>query len=170
MYKRQAVVVALLLAPAAGGEPPARRWLAFIELATMRCPRYTLAPFADLAGFCGARAALAARLADPSAPVPPHTGEYRAALETLTDLTRAAAVGPPAQVFVRGSMVVDFFRNRPWPPALAGWPATYPDSLLDALGYGDGEAAAGRRAPAGSASSARGYLTSTSSSSGPPGV
>ena len=103
------------LAPAAGGEPPARRWLAFIELATMRCPRFTLAPFADLAGFCGARAALAARLTDPSAPVPPHTGEYRAALETLTDLTRAAAVGPPAQVFVRGSMVVDFFRNRPWP-------------------------------------------------------
>ena len=50
------------LAPAVGGEPPARRWLAFIELATMRCPRFTLAPFADLAGFCGARAALATRV------------------------------------------------------------------------------------------------------------
>jgi hypothetical protein len=50
----------------------------------MRCPRYTLAPFADLAGFCGVRAPLEARLADPAAPVPPHTGEYRAALETLT--------------------------------------------------------------------------------------
>ena len=39
-----------------GGEPPARRWLAGIELATMRCPRYTLSPFADLVGFCGVRA------------------------------------------------------------------------------------------------------------------
>ena len=94
-------------------------------------PALTLAPFADLAGFCGVRAPLEARLADPAAPVPPHTGEYRAALETLTDLTRTAVVGPPAPVFARGSMVVDFFRNRPWPPALAGWPAAYPDSLLD---------------------------------------
>ena len=115
----------------AGGEPPARRWLAGTELATMRCPRYTLAPFADFAGLCGIRAPLEARLADPAVPVPPHTGEYRAALETLTDLTRTAAVGPPAPVFARGSTVVDFFRNRPWPPALAGWPAAYPDSLLD---------------------------------------
>ena len=118
------------LAPV-GGDPPARRWLAGIELATMRCPRYTLASFADLAGFCGVRAPLEARLADPAAPVPPHTGEYRAALETLTDLTRTATVDPPAPMFARGSMVVDFFRNRPWPPALAGWPAAYPDSLLD---------------------------------------
>ena len=118
------------LAPV-GGEPPARRWLAGIELATMRCSRLTLAPFADLAGFCGVRAPLEARLADPAAPVPPHTGEYRAALETLTDLTRTAVVGPPAPVFARGSMIVDFFRNRLWPPALAGWPTAYPDSLLD---------------------------------------
>ena len=53
----------LSLAPA-GGKPPARRWLAGIELAMMRCPRYTLSPFADLAGFCGIRAPLEARLAD----------------------------------------------------------------------------------------------------------
>ena len=120
----------LNLAPV-GGEPPARRWLAGIELATMRCPRYTLPPFADLAGFCGVRASLEARLTDPAASVPPLTGEYRAAVETLTDLTRSTGVGPPAPLFARGSTVVDFFRNRPWPPSLAGWPAAYPDSLLD---------------------------------------
>ena len=120
----------LNLAPV-GGEPPARRWLAGIELTTMRCPRYTLSPFADLAGFCGVRAPLEARLANPAAPVPPHTGEYRAAFGTLTDLTRTAVVGPPAALFARGSTVVDFFSNRQWPPSLAGWPAAYPDSLLD---------------------------------------
>ena len=52
--------------PPVGGEPPARRWLAGVELATMRCPRLTLAPFADLAGFCGVRAPLNARLSDPA--------------------------------------------------------------------------------------------------------
>ena len=104
---------------AAAGEPPARRWLANIELATMRCPRNTLAPFAELAGFCGIRAPLEARMADPSAPVHPHTGEYRAALETLTLMTTAPG-GPPAPVFARGSVVIDFFRNRPWQPSLVG--------------------------------------------------
>ena len=97
----------------AGGEPPARRWLAGIELATMRCPRYTLPPFADLAGFYGVRASLEARLTDPAAPVPPLTGEYRAAVETLTDLTRPTGVGPPALLFARGSTVVDRLLPQP---------------------------------------------------------
>ena len=97
----------------------------------MRCPRCTLSLFADLAGFRGVRASLEARLTDPAAPVPPLTGEYRAAVETLTDLTRSTGVGPPAPLFARGSTVVDFFRNRPWPPSLAGWPAAYPGSFLD---------------------------------------
>ena len=35
------------------------------------------------------------------------------------------------KLFARGSAVADFFRNRPWPPSLTGWPAAYPDSLLD---------------------------------------
>ena len=34
-------------------------------------------------------------------------------------------------MFARGSAVADFFRNKPWPPSLAGWPAAYPSSLLD---------------------------------------
>ena len=102
----------LNLAPV-GGEPPARRWLAGIELVTMRCPRYTLPPFADLAGFCGVRASLEARLTDPAAPVPPLTGEYRAAVETLTDLTRPTGVGPPALLFARGSTVVDRLLPQP---------------------------------------------------------
>ena len=58
--------------------------------------------------------------------------------------------------------------NPPPPPASAHnsnrrWAARWHDGRLK-------RAAADRRAPAGSASSARGYLTSTSSSSGPPGV
>ena len=114
-----------------GGEHPARRWLSNLELAAMRFPRFSLAPFADLAGFCGVRAFLEARLADPGAPVPPLTGEYRAAIETLTDLACAADAGPPAPFFARGSAVVGFFRNRLWPPSLAVCPAAFPDSLLD---------------------------------------
>ena len=102
-----------------GGEHPTRRWISDLELAAMRCLRFSLAPVADLVGFCGVRAFLA----DPGAPVPPLTGEYRATIEALTDLTRAAVASPPAPVFARGSGVVDFFRNRPWPPSLAGWPA-----------------------------------------------
>ena len=98
------------------GEHPARRWLSNLELAAMRFPRFSLAPFADLAGLCGVRAFLEARLADPGAPVPPLTGEYRAAIETLTDLTRAAGAGPPAPVDCRSC-------PGPWPPSLAGWPA-----------------------------------------------
>ena len=34
-------------------------------------------------------------------------------------------------MFARGSAVADFFRNKPWPPSLAGWPVAYPSSLLD---------------------------------------
>ena len=96
-----------------GGEHPTRRWLSNLGLPAMRCPRFSLSPFANLAGFCGVRAFLEARLADPAAPVLPLTGEYRAAVEALTDLTRAVGASPPAPVFARGSAVVDFFRNRP---------------------------------------------------------
>ena len=60
-----------------------------------------------------------------------HRNTGKQTIETLTDLTRAASAGPPAPVFARGSAVVHFFRNRPWPPSLAGWPAAFPDSLLD---------------------------------------
>ena len=98
-------------APLRGGHPM-RRWLSNLELAAMRCPRLSLSSFADLAGFCEVRASLQARLADPATPVLPLTGKCRVAIESLTDLTRAAGAGPPAPVFSRGSVVVGFFRNR----------------------------------------------------------
>ena len=115
----------------AAGEVPQRRWLSNLALATMRCPRLTLAPFADMAGFCGTRATLRFRTADPLAPEPPMLGEFRAACDTLTELTTNPTTGDPAPLFSRGSAVVDFFRNRPWPPSLVRWPADHPDSLLD---------------------------------------
>ena len=49
-------------------EHPTRRWLSSLALAAMRCPRLALAPFADIAGFCGVRALIQARIADPATP------------------------------------------------------------------------------------------------------
>ena len=49
-------------------EHPTRRWLSSLALAAMCCPRLTLASFADIAGFCGVRALIQARIADPATP------------------------------------------------------------------------------------------------------